>query len=199
MTVRIAVLASGSGTNLEAILDYVAKLGDRAAGQVVLAASNRQSAGALERARQRAIHAEVFETGDDGTGLLSLLHHHDIQLVVLAGYLRKIPPAVTKSYHERILNIHPGILPEFGGRGMYGAKVHEAVIASGVRFTGVTVHFVDDEFDHGPTIAQWRLPIHDGETSESLAARVLAVEHVFYPRVVDMVASLVAREFVADL
>lgn len=195
---KIAVLASGGGTNLQAMLDYNSQRGHLAAGTIVLVASNRQQAGALERAREASIPAEVFVANDDGSALLDLLQTHGVELVVLAGYLKRIPPSVIRSFHRRIINVHPGLLPDFGGAGMYGARVHEAVIASGARTTGVTAHFVDDEFDHGPRIAEWRIPVLEGETAESLAARVLQVEHIVYPRVVDLVASLNTANFFAD-
>lgn len=198
MTVRIAVLASGGGTNLQAILDYNAERGASAAGKVVLVASNKASAGALDRARRASIPAEVFDATDEGSALLSLLRAHDVGLVALAGYLKRIPPSVIHAYHRRMINIHPGLLPDFGGPGMYGAKVHAAVIAAGLSTTGVTAHFVDDELDHGPVIAEWRVAVRQGDTAEGLAARVLEVEHLLYPRVVDLVAALNAGKFFAD-
>lgn len=198
MTVRIAVLASGSGTNLQAIIDYNKKLGSLASGEVVLVGSNRESGGAIERARAAGIPAEVFDASDDGSALVALLKRHSIDLVVLAGYLKHLPPMAINAYHARMINIHPGLLPEFGGAGMYGQRVHMAVIASGTKYTGVSVHFVDDEFDHGPLIAQWRVPVEPGDTPESLAARVLQVEHKVYPPIVEMVASLNASDFFAD-
>lgn len=198
MTVRIAVLASGRGTNLGALIDYLAQRGDRAAARVVLVASNRADAGALQRARDSDITATAFDASDDGTGLLELLHRHSIGLVVLAGYLKRIPPLVVREYSGRVVNIHPGLLPEFGGAGMYGAKVHTAVIASGAKMTGVTVHLVDDEFDHGPVVAQWKVAVRPDDTPESLAARVLEAEHIVFPRVVEMIAALSDRDFIAD-
>jgi len=198
MTVRLAVLASGSGTNLQAIIDHNSRLGPSASGTVALVASNRASAGALERARAAGIPAEVFDAFDDGTALVALLERHSIGLVVLAGYLKHLPSKVIAAFHARIINIHPGLLPEFGGAGMYGSRIHSAVIASGARSTGVSVHFVDDEFDHGPLIAQWRIPVRPDDTPEALAARVLEVEHRVYPGIVDMVASLNDMNFFAD-
>jgi formyltetrahydrofolate-dependent phosphoribosylglycinamide formyltransferase len=196
--VSIAVLASGSGTNLQAIIDFNAKLGASAHGVISLVASNRASAGALEKARVAGITAEVFDSSDDGAALLALLQRSFIDLVVLAGYLKHLPPKVVAAYHARIINIHPGLLPEFGGPGMYGSKVHAAVIAAGSRTTGVTVHFVDEEFDHGPAVAQWRLAVRPDDTAESLAARVLEVEHRVYPAIIEMVASLNDKKFFAD-
>jgi phosphoribosylglycinamide formyltransferase-1 len=198
MAARVAVLASGGGSNLQAMIDYNARMGSLAGSRIVLVASNRGTAGVLDRARAASIPAEIFDASDDGSSLTALLEAHEIGLVVLAGYLKRLPRSVTERWHRRIVNIHPGLLPEFGGPGMYGARVHAAVIAAGARTTGVTVHFVDDEYDHGPRIAEWRIPVLDGDTPESLAARVLEVEHLVYPRVVDMVATLNVRDFFAD-
>jgi len=198
MAVRIGVLASGGGTNLQAIIDYLARRSDDATPRIAVVAANRENAGALERARTASIPAEVFDATDDGTSLLDTLRRHAVDLVVLAGYMKKIPPSVIREYHRRMINIHPGLLPEFGGAGMYGAKVHAAVIAAGAGTTGVTVHFVDDQYDHGPTIAQWKVAVLDEDTPETLAARVLKVEHEVYPRIVEMVAELNNLNFFAD-
>lgn len=198
MGVRIGVLASGGGTNLQAIIDHLGPADESSTAELALVASNRENAGALDRARNASINAEVFDATDDGASLLDLLERHSVDLIVLAGYMKKIPSAVVSAYHRRIINVHPGLLPEFGGAGMYGSRVHAAVLSSGTRTTGVTVHFVDDEFDHGPVIAQWRVPVHDGDTAESLGARVLEVEHIVYPRAVEMVAALNDTQFFAD-
>jgi formyltetrahydrofolate-dependent phosphoribosylglycinamide formyltransferase len=122
------------------------------------------------------------------TGMLALLARHAVDLVVLAGYLRFVPAEVTRSYRGRIVNIHPALLPAFGGAGMYGHRVHEAVIARGARVSGATVHFVDEEYDHGPIIAQWPVPVFGHDSAATLAQRVLAVEHALYPRVVQQLA-----------
>ena len=198
MSRRIAVLASGGGTNLQALIDHFAARGRAASAKIVLVASNKRDAFALERGRKAGIVTEVFSASDNGEELASLLEQHDIDLIALAGYLKKIPPTIVARYRGKIVNVHPGLLPEFGGAGMYGAKVHAAVLASGAQSSGVTVHLVDDEFDHGPVIAQWRVPILDGDTPESLAARVLAVEHVVFPHAVEMIASLNELNFFAD-
>jgi phosphoribosylglycinamide formyltransferase/phosphoribosylglycinamide formyltransferase-1 len=197
MAPRIAVLASGGGTNLQAIIDYYAEL-TGPAGSIQLVASNRESAGALARARAAGIPAETFDASDDGTSLSTLLDRYSIDLVVLAGYLKRIPSIVIDKYHGRIINIHPGLLPDFGGPGMYGERVHAAVLASGATTTGLTVHFVDNEYDHGPVIAQWKLRVRIDDTTESLANRVLSAEHIVYPRVVEMVASLADAGLTAD-
>lgn len=189
MAARIAVLASGGGTNLQAMIDYYAGVGNPA-GSIVLVASNRAQAGALGRARAAGIPAEVFDATDDGAALGTLLRRWSVELVVLAGYLKHIPASIIRDYRARIINVHPGLLPDFGGPGMYGARVHAAVLASGATTTGLTIHFVDDEYDRGPVIAQWRVRVKIDDTTESLAARVLSAEHVVYPRVVDMVAAL---------
>ena len=189
MAARIVVLASGGGTNLQAIIDHFAGIVNPA-GTIVLVASNREKSGALDRARAAGIRTEVFDGTDDGAALLALLDNVSADLVVLAGYLKHIPENVIREYHGRIINIHPGLLPDFGGPGMYGARVHAAVLASGATSTGLTIHFVDDEYDHGPVIAQWRVRVKIDDTAESLAERVLSAEHIVYPRVVDMVAAL---------
>ena len=199
MTVRIAVLASGRGSNLQALINHFAALGRSTPARIMLVASNRENALALDRARAAGIEASVFDANDDGTALIHLLRAHNIDLVVLAGYMKRIPAAVIQAYRGQIVNVHPGLLPDFGGAGMYGARVHEAVIARAAAATGVTVHFVDEELDHGPTIAQWMIPVLADETAESLAARVLAVEHIVYPRTVEMIAALRERKIFADL
>ena len=188
MTARVAVLASGGGSNLQAILDYFDAQGDSRSAEVALVASDRSAAYALERARNRGVAAVALDAVQRGDGMASLLASHDIDLIALSGYLRFVPVEVTRRWRGRIINVHPSLLPSFGGAGMYGARVHEAVIQAGVRVTGVTVHFVDEEYDRGPIIAQWPVPVLATDTAESLGARVLAVEHRLYPAAVDVVA-----------
>jgi phosphoribosylglycinamide formyltransferase/phosphoribosylglycinamide formyltransferase-1 len=190
MPSRLAVLASGRGSNLQAIIDHFDNLSRERIAKVVLVASNRADSPALIRAATASIDIASFDAGDDGPELLELLRKFRIDLVVLAGYLKRIPTTVIREYAGRIINIHPALLPAFGGEGMYGGRVHEAVIASGAKESGVTVHFVDDEYDRGPIVAQWRVPVEESDTADSLAARVLTVEHVVYPRAVEMVAML---------
>jgi phosphoribosylglycinamide formyltransferase 1 len=188
---RIAVLGSGGGSNLQALIDHFTALGARRAGDIVLVASDRDDAGALERARRAAVPTAVIESSrsPDGVPLARLLADHAIDLVVLAGYLRLVPADVTRRYAGRLLNVHPALLPAFGGGGMYGSQVHRAVLTSGVAITGPTVHFVDDEYDHGAVIAQWPVPVRAADDERSLAARVLRAEHLLYPRVVQAVAA----------
>ena len=193
MTARIAVLASGGGSNLQAVLNHFAALGPSASGRVVLVASNRPDAKALERAHELGISARHFDH-TDVSALLDLFDEFQVDLVVLAGYLKLIPAAITERYRGRMVNIHPGPLPAFGGAGMYGLKVHAAVLSAGAMETEVTVHFVDDRYDHGAVIARWPVPVRADDTAESLAARVLAVEHIVYPRIVDALSAIIVNQ-----
>lgn len=190
---RVAILASGNGTNAEAIVRHFHALGDAACGSVVLVASNRANAGVLSRARAAAVAAVHFDARDPAA-LERLLDAYRIDLVALAGYLRLVPPDVIARFRGRIVNVHPGPLPEFGGAGMYGMHVHAAVIAAGRTETAVTVHLVDERYDHGETRARWPVPVDPDDTPERLAARVLTVEHILYPRLVDALAAMIVRE-----
>jgi len=181
MTMRVAVAVSGRGSNLEALLKA---LGAGAPARVALVLSDRAGAPALERAREHGIPAEVLPDPSDGSDWLERLEQHRIELVVLAGYLRLVPADVIARYRDRIVNIHPALLPAFGGRGMYGRRVHEAVLASGARESGATVHLVDEVYDRGAILAQRRVPVLSGDTPDRLAARVLEVEHRLLPAVV---------------
>ena len=193
MKTRIAILASGGGTNLQAILDHFAALGDAAGGEVVVVASNRATAGALDRARAAGIDALVFDARSEDD-LMRILTGRDIQLIALAGYLRLVPPSVIAHYSGRIVNVHPGPLPAFGGAGMYGARVHEAVLAAGLSESAVTVHLVTERYDDGPPLATWPVPVLDNDTPDVLAARVLRVEHIIFPRIIDALAATVAGD-----
>ena len=190
MTTRIAVLASGGGSNLQAILDHFDALGDQRSGRVVAVASNRETAGALERARRCDIPTAVLgnEPAAAKATLERLLDEHGVEFIALAGYLRLVPTEVVARFDGRIVNVHPALLPAFGGQGMYGNRVHHAVIASGARVSGVTVHFVDAHYDQGTIIAQWPVPVFPSDDAGTLADRVLRVEHIFYPRVIDAIA-----------
>jgi formyltetrahydrofolate-dependent phosphoribosylglycinamide formyltransferase len=181
MTMRVAVAVSGRGSNLEALLRA---LGADAPAQVVLVVSNRADAGALDRAREYGVPAEVLSDPADASEWLDRLAHHRVDLLVLAGYLKLVPAAVIARYRDRILNVHPALLPAFGGPGMYGHHVHEAVLASGARESGATVHLVDEVYDQGRILAQARVPVLPGDTAETLAARVLGIEHRLLPAAV---------------
>jgi phosphoribosylglycinamide formyltransferase-1 len=193
MRTRIAVLASGDGSNLRAILDHFADLGDAACGEVAIVLSNRAGAGALDRARAAGVDSAVFDPRSEDD-LSRILTGRDIQLVVLAGYLRLVPPSVIARYRGRVVNVHPGPLPRFGGPGMYGVRVHEAVIAAGMRETAVTVHLVTEQYDEGPPLATWPVPVLEDDTPSVLAARVLRVEHIVFPRIIDALAATVAQD-----
>ncbi|HYW31329.1 MAG TPA: phosphoribosylglycinamide formyltransferase [Gemmatimonas sp.] len=186
---RIAVLASGGGSNLQALLDHLATLGATAPGQVVWVGASRADAGALARASAAGIASNVVTDFDVGDDLLADLAAARADMVVLAGYLKRVPPAIVRAFHGCMLNVHPALLPAFGGAGMYGERVHAAVIASGARVTGVTVHFVNEEFDSGAIVAQWPVPVLEGDTPLVLAARVLRAEHALYPRCIAAVAA----------
>lgn len=194
MPSRLAVLASGRGSNLQAIIEHFDGLGRLA--KIVLVASNRADAPALARAADASIESAHFNATDDGSELLALLRGFQVDLVILAGYLKRIPPQVIDAFRGRILNVHPALLPAFGGEGMYGGRVHEAVLAAGADKTGVTVHLVDNDYDRGPIVSQWIIPVLPNDNAHSLAERVLEVEHIVYPRAVEMVAALHEHGFV---
>jgi formyltetrahydrofolate-dependent phosphoribosylglycinamide formyltransferase len=180
---RLAVLASGGGSNLQAIIDHFDALGPQAPAHVALVVSDRKAAGALDRARARDIAAEWLPR-ERNAELGAILASHRITHVALAGYLRLIPADVVSTFRGRLLNVHPALLPAFGGPGMFGHRVHEAVIRSGARVSGPTVHFVNEHYDEGAIIAQWPVPVRTDDTPTTLAARVLAAEHRIYPRCV---------------
>ena len=182
---KLAVFASGSGSNFQSILDAVERGELRL--DIVLSLSDRSEAGALERAARHGIPTTVisprtFEADSDYAGaMMQTLENHGVNFIALAGFMRKIPTAVTSAYSGRMVNIHPALLPAFGGKGMYGRRVHEAVIEYGVHWTGATVHVVEEEYDTGPIVLQEPVPVLPGDTSEDVAARVLEVEHRIYP------------------
>jgi len=191
---RLGVLASGGGTNLEAILDACARGAVR--GEVVVVISNRSDAGALARARRAgvpAVHLSNKHYADDAAldrAMVRVLRSYGVQVVLFAGYLKKRGPAFLRAFRHRVLNIHPALLPgPYGGPGMFGLRVHEAVLAAGDKVTGVTVHLVDGRYDHGPVVARREVPVMPGDTPERLQARVLAVEHELYPAAVAAVAA----------
>lgn len=191
MSARIAVLASGGGSNLQALLEHLDRLGEHRGGEVVVVASDRARAGALDRARVRGIAAVALRGREcpQGPALADVLDEHRAELVVLAGYLKLVPGEVVRRFSGRMLNVHPALLPAFGGPGMYGLRVHQAVIDSGARVSGATVHFVDEEYDRGRIVAQWPVAVFPQDDAHALAARVLRVEHLLFPRVIDAVAA----------
>ncbi|MHB9031171.1 MAG: phosphoribosylglycinamide formyltransferase [Candidatus Latescibacterota bacterium] len=189
---RLGVLASGGGSNLQSIIDR--SLDGSLSAQVVVVISNNSGAGALERARKHgiaALHISAVTEGSpesaDGR-IVEELTARSVDLVVLAGYMKRVGPALLGAFAGRIINIHPALLPRFGGEGMYGMHVHEAVIASGETESGPTVHLVDSRYDHGEILAQRRAPVLPGDTPETLQKRVLAVEHELLPRAIQDLA-----------
>jgi formyltetrahydrofolate-dependent phosphoribosylglycinamide formyltransferase len=178
--IRVAVFASGRGSNLEALFDALEGRRDAA---VVLVASDRDDAPALDRARRRGVEAAVVDAGD-AAGMLAALDRAEVDWIVLAGYLKRVPGDVVRRYPSRILNIHPALLPAHGGRGMYGERVHAAVLKAGEKVSGASVHLVDEEYDRGPVVAREEVPVEPGDSPATLAARVLDVEHRLLPAVV---------------
>jgi phosphoribosylglycinamide formyltransferase-1 len=182
---NIAVFASGRGTNFDEILKAIDS--GFLSARVVLLLSNRSDTGAVDLARSHGIpvlHLSLRQcpSADEfAQRMLAALQEHHAELIALAGYLKRIPPPVIKRYANRIINIHPALLPFFGGDGMYGHFVHEAVLASGMKISGATVHIVDEEYDHGAILFQKSVEIERGETAETLAQKVLNVEHEIFP------------------
>lgn len=188
--VRVAVLASGSGTNLQALLDRFHSDASGEPVRVALVVASRPGIGALERAERAGVPTTVLESTDpEGERLREELRSVSAELVVLAGYLRLVPAPVVRAFRGRMVNIHPALLPAFGGEGMYGVGVHRAVLERGARVTGATVHFVDEAYDEGPIIAQWPVPVLEDDDPQRLAARVLQVEHRLLPEVVAALAA----------
>ncbi len=185
----VAVLVSGTGTNLQALLDALA---GPAPARVARVVASRADAPALERARRAGVPAAVLADPGDADELAAAIG--DARLAVLAGYVKRVPPAAVARFRWRLINIHPALLPAFGGPGMYGRRVHEAVLASGVTVSGASVHYVTEEYDRGPLIAQWPVPVLRDDAPETLAARVLAVEHRLLPQVVLALARLGAPD-----
>lgn len=192
---RVAVLVSGGGSNLQALLD--AKQRGELPVEFVLVLSSRGDAKALERAEARSVPTEIVERRafDDEAGfqsrVLQLLESVRPDVICLAGYMRKLSPEIIARFRGRILNIHPALLPKFGGPGMYGHHVHAAVLAAKEKESGCTVHMVDEEFDHGPILAQATVPVQADDSIETLAERVLKQEHRLY--------RLVLKEFCEKL
>jgi phosphoribosylglycinamide formyltransferase 1 len=182
---RLGVLVSGRGSNLRALVDAYSR-GELAAPVVVVISNNPQAA-ALLLARAKGIataHINRKTHEDSGAAMLACLYEHEVDLVVLAGYLERLDPRIVSAYHGRCINIHPAPLPRFGGQGMYGEHVHRAVLEAGVPLSGPTVHRVTDEYDQGEILAHQPVPVRPGDDPAKLAARVLVAEHELLWRVV---------------
>jgi len=191
---RLAVFCSGGGSNFQALFHAI---GERSLpAEIALCISNRSACGAMEFAREKGIAAvhlseKQFTTpGDFSHAMLETLREHQIEFILLAGYMRKIPAETVSRYSGKILNIHPALLPKFGGEGMYGTHVHEAVIAAGETRSGATVHFVDEEYDRGAILLQRSVPVEKDDTPPLLAARVLECEHKLYPDALEKLLAL---------
>ena len=190
---RLGALASGGGTNLQAIIDR-SEAGTLHA-KVVVVIGNNSEAGVFDRARRHgipAIHlsrATHDDEGDLDLAIRDALRAHGVEWIILAGYMRPIGRMVLEEYRDRILNIHPALLPKFGGKGMYGLRVHAAVLAAGENETGVTVHLVTTDYDTGPVLGQRKVPVLSGDTPETLQKRVLEQEHRLYAEVIEAIAS----------
>ncbi len=180
----IGVLASGRGTNLQAILDACFR--GRLSAKVGVVISNNSRSGALDRAREAGVPACHLSShthprpAELDRAICRTLRSYDCQWVALAGYMKKLGPRLLEQYRGRIVNVHPSLLPCHGGQGMYGQRVHEAVLASGDTVSGVTIHLVTGDYDQGPVLAQRQVPVYQDDTVESLSQRVLAVEHQLY-------------------
>ena len=192
MAVPLAVLASGSGTNMQALLDHE---DEGAAYRIEVLITDRSCvAEGRARAKGRALYRIDFDAGEEtgqdcpGARVLAHLERHGAAGILLAGFLKLLPAAVCRAYRHRILNIHPAPLPAFGGKGMYGHHVHEAVLRSGATLSGPTIHFVNERYDEGRILAQWPVPVLPGDNADMLAARVLEVEHLLFPAAADALA-----------
>ena len=192
-TLNIAIFASGRGSNFKAILDEI-EHGKIHNARIVLVISNNPEAGALTTARDHdipSVHLNRKQFDSDASfnrEILDRLRKHGANFIALAGYLKKIDSVIVRAFKNRILNVHPALLPSFGGTGMYGMFVHEAVIASKAKYSGATVHIVDEEYDRGPVVLQRRVELAEDETPETLAAKVLRVEHQIYPEAIRLFA-----------
>lgn len=180
---KIAILASGEGTNAERIIRYFL---EKRTAEVALVITNKAQAGVLKRTERLGVPSLILTAQEFREGeALKVLHRHDIDFIVLAGFLLKVPDGILHDYPDKIVNIHPSLLPKFGGKGMYGSRVHEAVIAAGEKESGITIHYIDEHYDEGNTIFQATCPVLPEDTAETLAARVHALEYEHFPRVIE--------------
>jgi len=187
---RICVFASGRGSNLQAIIDGVEE--GRLNCEIVFVLSNNSSSGALETARKKNIPAyhlseKVFHKNSFEESLIDLLEKYKPDLIVLAGYMKLVPVSVIKKYENRIINIHPALLPKFGGKGMFGMNVHNAVFQAGEKVSGVTIHIVNENYDEGKIIYQEVVDISDCKSPEEISEKVLRLEHKVYPEVIQKI------------
>lgn len=188
---RLAILASGSGSNAEEIIAFIKGVRSIEIGCVI---SNKRDAGVLDRAAAHGIDSKVFKKKDwsDQDRILSYFRENKIHFIVLAGYLQKIPDYLIQAYPDRIVNIHPALLPSYGGKGMYGMNVHRAVHKNQEKHSGITIHLVNENYDEGEIIFQARCPVLAEDTPEDIQKRVLVLEHKYYPVVVKYLADEIA-------
>lgn len=181
---RIAIWASGSGTNAERLTSYFR---EKQSAEIAVILSNRKEAYVLERARRLGVHTALFPNAAfrEGSDLLAFHQQMQIDYIVLAGFLLKVPDTVVAAYEGKIINIHPALLPAYGGKGMYGTHVHSAVLAAGEKESGITIHLVNQHYDEGEILFQARCPVLASDTAESLAERIHQLEHTHYPVVVE--------------
>lgn len=181
--ISIAIFASGAGSNAQKIID---KFRDDKSAFIVLIVCNKPGAGVLEIANRENIPSLIIEKKRflEGDHYLEELHKKKVDLIILAGFLWKIPSALINAYPQKIINIHPALLPKYGGKGMYGSRVHQAVIDAKEKESGITIHYVDEIYDHGKIILQAYCPVEEQDTSDTLAAKVHALEHLHYPYVI---------------
>lgn len=177
---QLAIFASGNGSNAEAIVHFFRQSHE---AEVALILTNRAEAGVRERAERLGIPCHYFPSAEmrEGTKPLELLQQQGIDLIILAGYLLLIPPVYMEAYPDRIINIHPALLPAYGGKGMYGGRVHEAVLAAGESVSGITIHLVNERYDEGRHLLQATCPVCPTDTPDTLAGRIHELEHRFFP------------------
>lgn len=189
MKKNIAIFASGSGTNAENIIRYFQ---ENDSVRVSLVVSNKSDAYVLERAHRLQIPSEVFLKEDwiSGEHILNLLREYRIDFIVLAGFLLRVPEVLLHAYPDKIINIHPALLPKFGGKGMYGARVHEAVVAAGERESGITIHYINERYDEGDTVFQAKCSVLPEDTADDVAKKVHALEYKYFPEIIGKVLSL---------
>ena len=182
---KIAILASGEGTNAERIIRYFL---EKRTAEVALVIVNKAQAGVLKRAERLSVPSLILTAQDFADGkALEILHQYHIDFIVLAGFLLKVPDVILHDYPNKIVNIHPALHPKFGGKGMYGNRVHEAVIAAAEKESGITIHFINGHYDEGDTIFQATCPVMPDDPPETLAARVQAVEYEHFPQVIEKI------------
>ena len=186
MKKNIAIFASGSGTNAENIIRYFQ---ENDLIRVALVLSNRSDAYVLERAHRLQVPSEVFLKEDwvSGEQILALLHEYHIDFIVLAGFLVRVPERLLHAYPDKIINIHPALLPKYGGKGMYGDRVHEAVVAAGEKESGITIHYINEHYDEGNTIFQATCPVLSTDSPDDVAKKVHALEYEHFPQIIEQV------------